>query len=187
MVSNRGAYFVANDAILDLAIAFLDSFRAHNPSIPLCLVPFGDDVEELTRLAGEYDFSIWRDQARLSWCDAIGRRFHGHRVGQYRKLAIWDGPFATNQQIPHFELWDHYRRLREPARQERAARHTEEVARASVRTCPPAGGGAGVARLGRESRMTFHQAEATCFGSAPVVYVRPYLANSARTSGATSW
>ncbi|MGY3519423.1 hypothetical protein [Micromonospora haikouensis] len=92
-MSNRGAYFVANDAILDLAIAFLNSFRAHNPSIPLCLVPFGDDVGDIAALAGEYDFSVWRDQARLDWCDDISRRFHGHTVGQYRKLAIWDGPF----------------------------------------------------------------------------------------------
>jgi hypothetical protein len=86
-------YFVANDAILDLAIAFLNSFRAHNPSIPLCLIPFDDDVEKVARLSDQYDFTIWRDRDRLRWCDDISRKFHGRAVGQYRKLAIWDGPF----------------------------------------------------------------------------------------------
>jgi hypothetical protein len=84
---------VANDAILELAIAFLNSFRFHNPSMPLCLVPYNDDVERLAQLADQYDFTIWRDHGRLSWCDDISRKFHGNAVGQYRKLAIWDGPF----------------------------------------------------------------------------------------------
>ena len=92
-MTRRGAYFVANDAILDLAIAFLNSFRVHNPSMPLCLIPFNDDVETLSKLAGEYDFGVWSDPATLAWCDAVSQKFHDRSVGQYRKLAMWDGPF----------------------------------------------------------------------------------------------
>lgn len=92
-MTRRGAYFLANDAILDLAIAFLNSFRTHNPSIPLCLVPYNDEVERLAQLSDQYDFAIWRDPDTLSWCDTTSRQFHDCTVGQYRKLAMWGGPF----------------------------------------------------------------------------------------------
>ncbi|WP_212843733.1 hypothetical protein [Catellatospora sp. IY07-71] len=92
-MSRRGVYFVANDAVLDQAIAFLNSFRAHNPTIALCLIPYDDDVSGLVRLAGEYDFGIWSDDDTLAWCDGVSRRFHDRTVGQYRKLAMWEGPF----------------------------------------------------------------------------------------------
>jgi hypothetical protein len=90
----RGVYFLASDGILDMAIAFLNSFRTHNPSIALCLIPYADDVEQLSSLQQEYNFAIWRDVATLQWCDDISRSFHGCAVGQYRKLAAWEGPFG---------------------------------------------------------------------------------------------
>jgi hypothetical protein len=92
-VTQRGVYFLANDVILEQAVAFLNSFRAHNPWMPLCLIPFGDDVGELRRLSERYRFTVFDDRDRLRWCDDIGHGFHGERQGQYRKLAIWDGPF----------------------------------------------------------------------------------------------
>ena len=92
-MTRRGVYFLANDGILDIAIAFLNSFRCYNPSIELCLIPFSDDIERLRLLGPQYRFSIWRDVAALQWCDGIGRLFHGCTVGQYRKLAMWEGVF----------------------------------------------------------------------------------------------
>ena len=92
-MTQRGVYFLANDGILDIAIAFLNNFRNYNPSTALCLVPYGDDVEQLTSLWQQYDFTVWRDLAPLRWCDDISRSFHGRAVGQYRKLAMWEGPF----------------------------------------------------------------------------------------------
>ena len=88
-----GAYFLADDGILDMAIAFLNSFRTYNASIPLCLIPYSDDFEQLTSLRRQYNFTIWRDVAALQWCDEISRLFHGCAVGQYRKLAKWGGSF----------------------------------------------------------------------------------------------
>jgi hypothetical protein len=93
MTLKRGVYFLANDVILDLAIAFLNSFRAYNPSISLCLIPFSDDIEQLGRLASRYDFSIWSDLTVLQRCDDISRVFHGYIAGQYRKLAAWEGRY----------------------------------------------------------------------------------------------
>lgn len=92
-MADRGAFFLANDGVLDMATAFLNSFRAHNRSMPLCLIPYGDDIEELVRLSPRYGFTILDDPDRLRWCDDISRAFHRRRVGQYRKLAAWDGPF----------------------------------------------------------------------------------------------
>lgn len=89
----RGAYFLANDRILDMTIAFLNSFRLHNPSLPLCLVPFDDDHREVAALAARYRFSIFSDRATLERCDRIGEPFHGRVLGHYRKLAMWSGPF----------------------------------------------------------------------------------------------
>jgi len=35
---SRGVYFIANDAVIDIAIAFLNSFRRHNAAMPLCMI-----------------------------------------------------------------------------------------------------------------------------------------------------
>jgi hypothetical protein len=92
-MTRRGVYFLANDRILELAVAFLNSFRAHNPSVPLCLVPYAEDIDELRRLESRYDFTVWPDEAPLRWCDGISRSFQDRPLGQYRKLAMWTGPF----------------------------------------------------------------------------------------------
>ena len=93
MARKRGVYFLANDNILDLAIAFLNSFRRYNNSIPLCLIPFNDDASRVVQLQSKYGFSIWQDSAVLRWCDDISLSFHGHTLGHYRKLATWQGEF----------------------------------------------------------------------------------------------
>jgi hypothetical protein len=89
----RGVYFLANDTVLDQAIAFLNSFRRYNPTIPLCLVPFADNVSRVSALASQYSFDIWRQPDLLRECDDISTLFHGDVVGQYRKLAMWSGEF----------------------------------------------------------------------------------------------
>ncbi len=90
---SRGVYFLANDFVLEFAIAFLNSFRTYNPAVPLCLVPYDDDTQKLRRLADRYEFRVWEDRATLKRCDQISRCFHPQVLGQYRKLALWDGPF----------------------------------------------------------------------------------------------
>lgn len=90
----KGLYFVANDAIYELTVAFLKSFRIHNPSLPLCLIPYNDDIRRTSSLAETYNFSVFSDAAVFERCAAISRRFHGGKVlGHYRKLAAWHGPF----------------------------------------------------------------------------------------------
>ena len=89
----RGVYFLSDDRIINLTTAFLNSFRRYNPSIPLCLVPFNANIPKLSRLQEKYNFTIFSDNDKLSLCDRISERFHGHVVGAYRKLAMWEGEF----------------------------------------------------------------------------------------------
>jgi len=90
---SRGVYFLANDGMFEFAIAFLNSFRTHNPDIALCLIPYDSAVERLIGLEREYAFCVWSDLAALESCDEISMRFHGTALGQYRKLAAWEGNY----------------------------------------------------------------------------------------------
>jgi len=93
--SARGVYFLANNRVFEQVVAFLRSFRTHNPTIPLCLIPFDDDFEKISALQDVYSFSILDDQELLANADAISEKFHGHVLGTYRKLAAWEGPFQS--------------------------------------------------------------------------------------------
>jgi hypothetical protein len=88
-----GIYFLANDRMLDLAIAFLNSLRTFEPELPACLLPYDFDFGKLASLSNRYRFSIWSDCSVLERCDAISRSFHSDVSGHYRKLAIWEGPY----------------------------------------------------------------------------------------------
>src|SRR5258708_768363 len=89
-----GMYFLANDSVINNTIAFLNSVRMHNPSLPICLIPFNDDCERVMRLHARYDFSIWSDCEVLRRCDEISLSFHNRVLGHYRKLALWEGGFT---------------------------------------------------------------------------------------------
>jgi hypothetical protein len=93
-MAGHGVYFLANDRIIGLTIAFLNSFRTFNPDIPLCLIPFREDVEKLSQLKEKYNFSIFSDTAFLEHCDKLSTLFHDKILGHYRKLACWQGPFG---------------------------------------------------------------------------------------------
>jgi len=89
----RGAYFLANDQVLTLVIAFLNSFRKHNPNISLCLIPFDSNINELKKIQTEYNFSIYSDEEILKWCDQTSLYLRGEILGKLRKLAVLLGEF----------------------------------------------------------------------------------------------
>lgn len=93
MNSKRGVYFLANDKILELAIAFLNSFRKFNPDIPLCLIPYDANFQKIASLSDRYNFSIYTDNEILNQCDIISTSFFDNINGNFRKLALWEGPF----------------------------------------------------------------------------------------------
>lgn len=93
--SVRGVYFLANNKVFEQVVAFLRSFRTHNPTIPLCLIPFDDNFEKISALKDAYSFSIFDNRELLASADAISAHFHGHVLGTYRKLVAWEGPFDS--------------------------------------------------------------------------------------------
>jgi len=93
MTKTRGVYFLANDRLIDMTIAFLNSFRKHNPAIPLCFIPFDDCATQVAALAERYQFSIFSNSAALGQCDEISLQCLGRANGIYRKLALWEGEF----------------------------------------------------------------------------------------------
>ncbi|MFS2015415.1 hypothetical protein ACEN88_02425 [Massilia sp. CT11-108] len=90
-----GVYFLANNKVFEQVVAFLRSFRMHNPTIPLCLIPFDSDFDKISSLKTTFSFSIFDDAELLASCDAISERFHGFVLGTYRKLVAWEGIFDT--------------------------------------------------------------------------------------------
>jgi len=91
----RGVYFLANNRVIEQVVAFLRSFRTHNPTIPLCLIPFDSDFDRVAELKDTYSFNIFDDPELLAACDSISEKFHGHVLGTYRKLVAWEGAFEA--------------------------------------------------------------------------------------------
>jgi hypothetical protein len=92
-IITQGVYFMANNRVLELTTAFLNSFRTHNKDLMLCLIPYNDDFEQVAALKDTYNFSVFANQELLEICDAISLRFHDNIVGAYRKMVIWEGDF----------------------------------------------------------------------------------------------
>jgi hypothetical protein len=91
----RGVYFLANNAVFEQVVAFLRSFRTHNPTIPLCLIPYNDAFDRIAVLQDTYSFSVFDNTDLLAECDAISEKFHGFVLGAYRKLVAWEGIFDS--------------------------------------------------------------------------------------------
>ncbi len=92
---NRGVYFLANDKVFDLTMAFLNSFRKYNPDISLCLIPYNSDAAKIIALKEKYKFEIFRNNELLEECDNISEAFHGNINGSYRKLVMWEGIYEN--------------------------------------------------------------------------------------------
>lgn len=93
LTAARGVYFLSNNKLFEQTVAFLRSFRTHNPTIALCLIPSNSKVDRILALQSAYSFSVLDDADLLAGCDAISEQFHGHVLGTYRKLAAWEGIF----------------------------------------------------------------------------------------------
>ena len=89
-----GLYFLANDRVLNWAIAFFESVRAHEPAMRMVMIPFDQRIDELVKLADHYRFEIF-DHPSLAELDAVGESFFpGKEVWQrtFRKFGVFWGP-----------------------------------------------------------------------------------------------
>ena len=92
-----GLLFSGNDAVFDWAVGFLESVRAHNPSLPLALIPFDGRCDRLHALAGRYDFRVFEDPA-FGRLEAIGESLElgltSYGPRWFRRYAAFWGPFG---------------------------------------------------------------------------------------------
>ncbi|MFQ4137498.1 Npun_R2821/Npun_R2822 family protein [Nodosilinea sp. PGN35] len=97
-MTSRGIYITANDKVLDHAIACLNSIRAHDPSIPVMLIPYNDDYHQVAAVLGrDYGVEVYPD---LEFIQRLSENLHAifgegffARPNQFRKQACWFGPF----------------------------------------------------------------------------------------------
>lgn len=92
---NIGIYFLANDAVLDQAIAMLKSLRLYEPDINLTLIPFNEKTEHLVSLSGKYKFDIWKEPSLEELGDFGKALFPEHPVAKntFKKFAAFWGKY----------------------------------------------------------------------------------------------
>lgn len=94
----RGIYFMANDRVLDYAIALVNSIRAFDTQTPIVMIPYSKPytaaAKTLTRLPG---VELYDDRRRLQRLMRQVRRIFGPyffpRPENFRKQFCWFGPF----------------------------------------------------------------------------------------------
>jgi hypothetical protein len=94
----RGIYLLANDRVVDHAIALAASIRARDPDSPLVLIPYDEQSERVAALLRRHfgvqpypDPTVAERVARLARA-AFGEGFF-RRPNNFRKQACWFGPF----------------------------------------------------------------------------------------------
>jgi len=94
---NRGIYIVANNKVIENAIALLNSIRCYNQEVPIFLIPFNDDYDQileiLNKLHGVKLFPEMKfiHQFTEKIADIFDRDFLALPY-KMRKLAVWFGP-----------------------------------------------------------------------------------------------
>ncbi len=94
----RGIYIIANDRVIEQAIALLKSIRVHDTDTPIVMIPYDDHYQAIAKLLTEnYGVKVYEDLQfieRLSnqLHEIFGNKFFA-RPNQFRKQACWFGDF----------------------------------------------------------------------------------------------
>lgn len=94
---NQGIYLLANDKVIDNAIALLNSISLHDPLLPIYLVPFDQNYQQIEkRLGAEYHVKLFPDLDFLErFTQNIANIFDRDFLAlpnKMRKLVLWFGP-----------------------------------------------------------------------------------------------
>lgn len=94
---SRGIITLGNDAVVEWLIALFESVRCRGPlrDVPLVVIPFDDEVQQLRRLAPRYGVEVM-DSDELTGLDSIGFELCPGRPVQakmFRKFAALWGPW----------------------------------------------------------------------------------------------
>ena len=92
MTKRRGVAILANDGICDWLLPFLDSYRQHNPDLPIYLIPYDDRMDRVARAAAAYGVTIVDDD--LSRIDRLAATLYPlnpqrrHRLRKFQCLGL---------------------------------------------------------------------------------------------------
>lgn len=94
----RGIYIIANDRVIEQAIALLKSIRVHDTDTPIVMIPYDDHYQAIAKLLTEnYGVKVYED---LQFIERLSNQLHGifgkkffARPNQFRKQACWFGAF----------------------------------------------------------------------------------------------
>ena len=93
----HGLYTLANDGVLDWAIALFESVREYAPGLPLRVIPYDDRQNALAPVVERFGFSYFAS-GEADRLHALGRRFYPEldfAARGFRKLASFAGPFEN--------------------------------------------------------------------------------------------
>lgn len=94
---NRGIYIVANDKVMDNAIALLNSIRLYDRETLIYLIPFNESYKNLLETVGElHNVQLFPDLELIERVTQnVGEIFDRDFLAlpnKMRKLAVWFGP-----------------------------------------------------------------------------------------------
>ncbi|WP_017654604.1 Npun_R2821/Npun_R2822 family protein [Fortiea contorta] len=95
---NRGIYIIANDKVIDQAIALLNSIRLYDVNTPVVMIPYDDNYHHIADLLNTYyGVQVYAD---LDFIERLSQKLHATfggqffaRPNQFRKQACWFGKF----------------------------------------------------------------------------------------------
>jgi hypothetical protein len=94
---NRGIYIVANDKVMESSIAFLNSIRLYNRQVPIFLIPFDENYQQVfVALSSRHNVQLFPNLEFVEkFTREIGEIFDRNFLAlpnKMRKLAAWFGP-----------------------------------------------------------------------------------------------
>jgi lipopolysaccharide biosynthesis glycosyltransferase len=95
---SRGIYILANDRVLDQAIALLNSIRAYDADISIVMIPYNEQYQVAAeRLQRSHGVQVYDNTEFLQRLSAQLQQICGDKLfdrpNLLRKLACWFGPF----------------------------------------------------------------------------------------------
>jgi hypothetical protein len=93
----RGIYLVANDKVMENAIALLNSIRHYDPEVRVCLVPFDENYQKVAATLAKQGVEIFPDLEFINnFTNKITEIFDRDFLvlpNKMRKFVLWFGPF----------------------------------------------------------------------------------------------
>lgn len=98
MTKKQGVYIIANDKVIEQAIALLNSIRFYDPDVPVVMIPFDDNYQQVAKVLNDrHGVTLYKDlkfikQLSQQLFDIFGENFFD-KPNKLRKQACWFGEF----------------------------------------------------------------------------------------------